>query len=82
MHHRQLLVKPKLSTVAPNLNESFSKVARTQKLNILFEDKPCTSSDAVATSDLNQLINKLKSKFQTTMSHSDQVQILTCKAAS
>ena len=82
MHQRQPLVKRKLSTVAQNLNASFSKVAKTQKLNISFEDKPCTSSDAVAAQDLNQLMNELKSKFQTTTSHSDQVQILTCKPAS
>ena len=74
MHQRQPLVKRKLSTVAQNLNESFSKVAKTPKLNISFEDKPCTSSDAVAAQDLNQPMNELKSKFQTTMSHSDQVQ--------
>ena len=60
----------------------FFKVAKTQKLNISFEDKPCTSSDAVAAQDLNQLVNKLKSKFQTTTSHSVQVQMLTCKPAS
>ena len=82
MHQRQPLVKRKLSTVAQNLNESFSRVAKTQKLNILFEDKPCTSSDAVADQDLNQLMNEPKSKFQTTTSYSDQVQILTCKPAS
>ena len=64
MHQRQPLVKPKLSTVAQNQNESLSKVAKTQKLNISFEDKPCTSSDAVATQDLNQLINELKSNFK------------------
>ena len=40
-----------------------------------------SSSDAVAAQDFNQLINELKSKFQTTTSHSDQVQILTCKPA-
>ena len=81
MHQRLPLVKQKLSTAPQNLNESFSQVAKTPKLNILFEDKPCTSSDAVAAQDLNQLMNELKSKFQTTMSHSDQVQILTCKPA-
>ena len=81
MHQRQSLVKRKLSTVAQNLNESSSKVAKTQKLNISFEDKPCTTSDAVVAQD-NQLMNELKSKFQTTMSHSDQVQMLTCKPAS
>ena len=30
MHQRQPLVKRKLSSVAQNLNESFSKVAKTQ----------------------------------------------------
>ena len=82
MHQRQPLVKQKLSTVAQNLNESFSKVAKTQKLNISFKDKSCTSSGAVAAQDLNQLMNELKSKFQATTSHSDQVQILICKPAS
>ena len=75
------LVKRKLSTVAQNLNEGFSEVAKTPKLIISFEDKPCTSSDAVAAQDLNQQMNELKSKFQNT-SHFDQVQILTCKPAS
>ena len=63
MHQRQLFVKRKLSTVAQNLNENFSKVTQTQKLNISYEDRSCTSSNAVAAQDLNQLMNELKSKF-------------------
>ena len=51
MHQRQPLRKQKLSTAA---HESFSKAAKTQKLNISFEDTLCTSSDAVA---LKILIN-------------------------
>ena len=82
IHQRQPLVKRKLSTIAQNLNEGFSEVAKTQILIISFEDKPCTSSDAVAAQDLNQQMNELKSKFQNTTSHFDQVQILTCKPAS
>ena len=36
MHQRQPLMKQKFSTVAQNLNENFSKVAKTQKPNISF----------------------------------------------
>ena len=82
MHQRQSLVKRKLSAVAQNLNESFSKIAKTQQLDISVEERPCSSSDATSTQDLIQLMNELKSKFQTANSHADKVQILTCKPAS
>ena len=42
--------------------------------------KPCTSSDAISTQDLHQLMLDLKSKFQTAESYADK--ILTCKPAS
>ena len=76
------MVKRKLSAVAQNLNENFSKVARTQQLDISFEERPCTSSNAIATQDLNQIMNELKSAFQTCNSRADKVQILTCKPPS
>ena len=44
--------------------------------------KPCTSSDAIATQDLHQLMLDLKAKFQTAESYADKFQILICKPAS
>ena len=82
VHQRHSLVKRKISAVAQNLNESFSKIAKTQSLDISFDMKPCTSSDAIATQDLDQLMLDLKAKFQTAESYADKVQILTCKPAS
>jgi len=82
MHQRQPLVKRKLSAVAQNLNKSFSKIAKTQELQISFDDAPCASSDVTAAQDLYQLMLELKAKFQSANSHADKVQILTCKPAS
>ena len=36
-HQRQPLIKRKLSFVALNLNESFSEIAKTAKLNVSFD---------------------------------------------
>ena len=82
LRHRQPLVELKLSSVAQNLNESFSKVAKTPKLNAAVDEIPSTSTDAIAAQDLILLMLELKTKFQTANSHSDKVQILTCKPSS
>ena len=66
-----LSVKHKISAVAQNVNKSFSKIAKTQTLDIFFDMKPCTSSDAIATQDLHQLMLDLKTKFQTADSYAD-----------
>ena len=82
VHQRQPLVKRKLSALAQNLSENFLKVARTQQSDISIKERPCTSSDAIAAQDLNQMMNELKSTFQSANSHADNVQILTCQPAS
>ena len=63
MHQQRSIVKCKLSAIRQNQHKSFSKVAKTQALDISFDDKLCASSDAIATQNLNTLMLDLKAKF-------------------